>query len=274
MAPCTLSCGWLSKMPSRLWSLWLDAFALANPAASVPLSLPAKLAVRNALLMVASETVLCVVRSRSGLAGVRPRAAGCSKTSPPEPRPRHSKNLLCCSGPAAPARPSAPENAAKRAVTGASNCALNCWKVGMKAALLGSSTSSNIAAGTRGVLVAIPVRQGELRIAAELANGGLQPSDIGAVPGEKPPVLVRAVEDVDESVAVPVAGIRCRPVQHFTYPLLVAVEDARRHSRIGDLHLRNLAPCAGAPDGTALAARAAALVLREVTSRHGRVKRL
>ena len=82
MAPCTLSCGWLSKMPSRLWSLWLDAFALANPAASVPLSLPAKFAVRNALLMVGSETVPCVVRSRSGLTRLRPRAAGCSKNMP------------------------------------------------------------------------------------------------------------------------------------------------------------------------------------------------
>src|SRR5256885_10968602 len=41
----------------------------------------------------------------------------------------------------------------------------------------------------------IPVRQSELRIATELANGGLQPSDVGTVPGEKPPVLVRAVED-------------------------------------------------------------------------------
>ena len=81
----------------------------------------------------------------------------------------------------------------------------------------------------------IPVGQRELRIAAELADGRLQPADIGAVPGQKPPVLVRAVEHMEEGVAVPVAGIRRRAVQHFAYALLVAVEHTRRHSRIGDL---------------------------------------
>src|SRR4029077_177187 len=120
----------------------------------------------------------------------------------------------------------------------------------------------------------IPVRQSELRIATELANGGLQPSDVGTVPGEKPPVLVRAVEDVDESIAVPVAGIRCRPVQHFTYPLLVAVDDARRHSWIGDLpsaEPRALRRRAGRHCTCGEGGRASA---EEVTSRHGRVKRL
>src|SRR5262245_37873037 len=104
--------------------------------------------------MVDSATVDLVVRSRSGLAGVRPRAPGCSKNIPAGAaatalqksavllKPRCASTSCC-----------ACENAAKSVVTGASNCALNASKVGIKAALLGSSTSSNMAAGTRGVLV-------------------------------------------------------------------------------------------------------------------------
>jgi hypothetical protein len=134
--------------------LWLAACALANPAAFAPLAVPAKFAVRNALLMVAAATVALVVRSRSGLAALRPRASGCSKNIPAGAaatalqksavlvRPRCASTSCC-----------ACENVAKSAVTGASNWVLNASKVGMKPALLGSSTSSNMAAGTRGVLV-------------------------------------------------------------------------------------------------------------------------
>jgi len=78
--------------------------------------------------------VVVACRLRAGKPGCVPAAVlaspRCASTS-------------CCAG----------ENAAHSAVTGASNCALNAAKVGMKAALLGSSTSSNMAAGTRGVLV-------------------------------------------------------------------------------------------------------------------------
>src|SRR5262249_11231238 len=133
---------------------WLSAVALANPAVSVPHALPAKFAVRNALPMVDSATVDLVVRSRSGLAGVRPRAPGCSKNIPGAAATALQKSTVLLKPRCASTSCCAWENVAHSVVTGASNCALNASKVGMKAAaLLGSSTSSNMAAGTRGVLV-------------------------------------------------------------------------------------------------------------------------
>jgi len=123
-------------------------------AKSGPPALPAKVGVRSALWMVASETATWVVGSRSGLSAVRPRAFGCSKNMPAGaaatafqksagPLMPRAASTSCCAW----------ENVAHSAVTAASNCALKASKVGMKPALLGSSTSANMAAGTRGVFV-------------------------------------------------------------------------------------------------------------------------
>src|SRR5262249_55011172 len=114
----------------------------------------AKFAVRNALLMVDSATVDPVVRSRSGLAALRPRAPGCSKNIPAGAAATALQKSAVLASPRCASTPCcAGENVAHSPGMGESNCALNASKVGMKAPLLGSSTSSNMAAGTRAVLV-------------------------------------------------------------------------------------------------------------------------
>src|SRR5215470_6716203 len=86
IAPCTLSCGWLSRTPFLLSALWFAAFALWNPAGWLGLPLPANVGVRSALRITLIATVTFVLASKSGLVAVRPRALGwlkntCAKTS-------------------------------------------------------------------------------------------------------------------------------------------------------------------------------------------------
>src|SRR6516164_7641573 len=216
MAPCTLSCGWLSRMPSRLWSLWLAACALANPAASVPPTLPAKFAVRNALLMVGSATVDLVVRSRSGLAGVRPRTRLLEEHSRRRGSHRTPKIRRAAQAPLRQHVLLRLRERRKKRGDGRVELRLERIEGRDEGGIVGIEHVVEHGGGDARRLGPIPVGQRELRIAAERADGGLQPSDIGAMPSQKPPVLVRAVEHVDEGIAVPVAGIRGWPIQHFT----------------------------------------------------------
>src|SRR5262249_60912402 len=99
-------------------------------------------------------TCALVVGPSRGLAGLRPRAPGCSKNIPAGAAATAlQKSAVLLSPRCASTSCCACENVAHSAVTAASNCALNPSKVAMKAPLLGSSTSSNMAAGTPGVLV-------------------------------------------------------------------------------------------------------------------------
>lgn len=60
----------------------------------------------------------------------------------------------------------------------------------------------------------VPVGHGELRITTERADGLFEVADIAPVPDVEPPVAVRAVHQVHEGVAEPVAWIVCRQCQH------------------------------------------------------------
>src|SRR5262245_35073881 len=184
--------------------------------------------------MVGSATVALVVRSRSGLAALRPRAPGRSKNIPAGAAATALQKSAVLLKPRCASTLRLRERRKKRG-DGRVELRLERIEGRDEGAVVGIEHVVEHGGRYAGRLGPIPVGQRELGVAAELADGGLQPADIGAVPGQKPPVLVRAVKDMNEGVAVPVARIRRRPVQHFTDPLLVAVEDARRHSRIGDL---------------------------------------
>src|SRR6185295_4631301 len=152
--PCTLSCGWLSRIPSRVLSLWLCAIALANPAEPEPVAGPAKVEARNALLIVATDTAVLVALSRFGLLAVSPRAFGWLKNIPCGPGVAAAKRAAALVTPrAASTFFCAGEKAAKAAFSGALNLALNVMKSPMKAELFGSRAPLNMAAGMRGVLV-------------------------------------------------------------------------------------------------------------------------
>lgn len=76
----------------------------------------------------------------------------------------------------------------------------------------------------------VPVGQGEGWIAAQLTADLLEPAEVAAVPGQEPPVAMRAVERVDQGLAVPVPRVFGRQRQHGPHGLRIALEHARPHS--------------------------------------------
>ena len=222
--------------------------------------------------MVGSATVDLVVRSRSGLAGVRPRTRLLEEHSRRRGSHRTPKIRRAAQAPLRQHVLLRLRERRKKRGDGCVELRLERIEGRDEGGIVGIEHVVEHGGGDARRLGPIPVGQRELRVAAERADGSLQPSDIGAMPSQKPPVLVRAVEHVDVGVAVPVAGIRGWPIQHFTDALLVAVEDARRHSRIGDL--KPAKPCAlrrrGRRQRAGRQRRSAGA--EEVTSREGSVK--
>ena len=58
-----------------------------------------------------------------------------------------------------------------------------------------------------GELRPIPVRHGELPVSAQLPNGLFESTEIATMPNIEPPVSVRAIQEMDESVAKPVLWV-------------------------------------------------------------------